>query len=135
LVSFLGIVQERDASLEGERERSDQTTDCTVGMLCGMAQTSPQVAPQAAHGLALLFTVLTVQRRRWLSEASATLCVLGGFMAAPLLTLLAWIGLMLPDNAPLHGAATTMLVIAIMWLSLALVSAHMHHRRQEPSEQ
>jgi hypothetical protein len=56
-------------------------------------------------------------------------------MAAPLLTLLAWIGLMLPDNAPLHGAATTLLVIAIVWLSLALISAHMHHHRQQPSEQ
>src|SRR5262249_49619988 len=107
---------------EAQSECSGQITDHAVPMPCGVAQQ----LPQAPHRLSILFSV---QRRRWLLDASATLCVLGGFMTAPLLTQLAWIGLMLPARAPLHSLASTLLVIAIIWLSLALISAHIHHNR------
>src|SRR5262245_3447403 len=128
LVSSIGIVQERDAQVQAQsdRSRSGQMTSCAECMPCDVEQRLPQGLPHR------LGSLLTVQRRRWLAEASATLCVLGGFTTAPLLTLLAWLGLMLPAGAPLHGAATTLLVIAIIWLSLALVSAHMHCNRQHP---
>ena len=78
--------------------------------------------------------LLDTPRRLWLSELAATLCVLGGFVAAPLLTVLAWIGLVMPADAPLHHAAETIFVIAIVWLGLAFVSAHVHHNRHHPLE-
>jgi len=122
VVSSVGMVRERDAQAEAQSECSGQRTDYATAMPRGVAQK----LPQAPH---MLRTLFNVKRRRWLLEASATLCVLGGFMTAPLLTLLAWIGLMLPADAPLHGVASTLLVIAIIWLSLALISAHIHHNR------
>lgn len=72
--------------------------------------------------------------RRLASEAWTTLCVVGGFLAAPLLTIVAFVGLALPGRAPLHHMATTLLLVAVVWLSLALVGAHVHHSRLAQGE-
>jgi uncharacterized membrane protein YGL010W len=63
-------------------------------------------------------------------EAGATLCVAGGFIAAPFLTLAAWIGLALPQRMVLHQASTALFVIAILWMAAALIGAHLHHNRR-----
>jgi hypothetical protein len=82
-----------------------------------------------------LATVLDARRRVWLAEWSAIVCVVGGFLAAPLLSLLAFVGLMLPSKTALHRTAETLFIISIVWLSLALVSAHIHHdRHHQPDE-
>src|SRR5262244_238583 len=128
-MSAIGMVRERDAQAQAHSERSGQMriTDYAVRVPLGAARK----LPQASQRLSILFNV---QRRRWLVDAAATLCVLGGFITAPLLTLLAWIGLMLPAGAPLHSVASTLLVIAIIWLSLALISAHIHHNRRHEAD-
>lgn len=69
------------------------------------------------------------QARHWLAETGATLCVAGGFIAAPVLTLAAWIGLALPPRVLLHQASTALFVIAIIWMAAALIGAHLHHNR------
>lgn len=86
----------------------------------------------AASTLVLIAT--NPQVRHWLVEAFATFCVLGGFLAAPLLTVLAWIGLALPEHIPLHQASTTLFLIAIIWMALALISAHLHHYSGSPAD-
>jgi hypothetical protein len=77
----------------------------------------------------LALVVAHPQARHWLVETSATLCVLGGFLAAPVLTVAAWIGLALPERMPLHQASTTLFLVAVIWMALALIGAHLHHER------
>ncbi len=67
------------------------------------------------------------QVRHWLVEAIANLLVLGGFIAAPILTVVAWVGLMLPSRLPLHQLSSTLFVVALIWVAAGLLSAHMHH--------
>ena len=62
--------------------------------------------------------------RQWLREALTTIVIVGGFIAAPLLTVLAWIGMAQPDRAALHQLSTTLIIVAIVWMIVALVSAH-----------
>jgi hypothetical protein len=88
--------------------------------------------PQAAAPA--LGVLVGPRARRCAAEVSTTLCVVGGFLAAPLLTILAFVGLAMPGRAPLHQAATTLLLVAVVWLSLALVGAHVHHDRQDHQE-
>lgn len=83
-----------------------------------------------AMALPFLLLLVSVQTRHWLTEVAATICVVGGFIAAPLLTLAAWIGLALPESLPLHQASPTLFMVAIIWLALALVSAHLHQDAQ-----
>jgi hypothetical protein len=93
--------------------------------------------PQLPHLLAalampLLLALTAPQARHWLAEAGATLCVAGGFIAAPFLTLTAWIGLALPPQVGLHQASSALFVIAIIWIAAALIGAHLHHSHQAP---
>ena len=83
----------------------------------------------------LALVVTSPQARHWLAEASATLCVLGGFLAAPVLTVAAWIGLALPERMPLHQASTTLFLVAVIWMALALIGAHIHHERHPTPEE
>ena len=78
----------------------------------------------------LLLPLASAATRHWLIEAGATLCVAGGFIAAPFLTLAAWIGLALPQRMVLHQASTALFVIAILWMAAALIGAHLHHNRR-----
>ncbi len=76
--------------------------------------------------VAPLTALARMDLRRRLSEAVVTTCVFGGFVAAPLLSLLAWVGLLLPARAPLHHAAPPLFVAALVWLILAIAGAHLH---------
>lgn len=69
--------------------------------------------------------------RHWLLEAFTTVCVVGGFIAAPILTLIAWIGVVLPPQALLHAISTPLFVLALCWLSLAVISAHVHYNKRQ----
>jgi hypothetical protein len=51
-------------------------------------------------------------------------CVFGGVIVAPLLSILGWVGLLLPIDSALHQIATALLCVAIIWLGFALVAAH-----------
>jgi hypothetical protein len=88
-------------------------------------------APQAFAALAVPLLLLTApQARHWLAETGATLCVAGGIIAAPVLTLAAWIGLALPPRMLLHQASTALFLVAIIWMAAALIGAHLHHDRR-----
>lgn len=88
-------------------------------------------APQAFAALALpLLALAAPQARHWLAETGATLCVAGGIIAAPVLTLAAWIGLALPPRMLLHQASTALFLVAIIWVAAALIGAHLHHDRR-----
>ena len=80
--------------------------------------------------LALL--MVNASARHMLFEALMTVCVVGGFIAAPFLTVAAWIGVILPEHATLHIISTPLFVLALVWLAIAVVSAHLHdsHSRQ-----
>jgi hypothetical protein len=77
--------------------------------------------------LPALIVVFSSHARHWLVEAIATICVLGGFMLAPVLTLAAWVGMVLPAYMPLHQISTTLFAVALVWIGAALVGAHMHY--------
>lgn len=51
-------------------------------------------------------------------------CVLGGIFAAPLVSVVAWIGLLLPSHAALHQLAPTLVCGSLIWFSLAIAGAH-----------
>jgi hypothetical protein len=69
--------------------------------------------------------------RHKIGESAATICVVGGFIAAPILTITAWIDMIAPDFLPLHHLSTPLFLIAIIWLALAFIGAHLHHSRQQ----
>ena len=82
-----------------------------------------------------VFTLLlSSQARHWVAEAITTVCVLGGFILAPVLTLTAWVGMVLPERMPLHRISTLLFAVALIWIGAALVGAHVHNgiaRRHE----
>jgi hypothetical protein len=51
-------------------------------------------------------------------------CVLGGVTMTPVLSILGWVGLMLPIDSAMHQIATALLCVAMIWLGFALVAAH-----------
>lgn len=84
--------------------------------------------------LPVLTLLLSSQARHWVVEAITTVCVLGGFILAPVLTLTAWVGMVLPAHMPLHQISTLLFIVALVWIGAALVGAHLHHsmmRRHE----
>lgn len=72
--------------------------------------------------------VLGSQARHWVVEAFTTVCVLGGILAAPVLSLAAWVGMFLPEHMPLHQWSTLLFGVSLVWLCAALVGAHVHSR-------
>jgi hypothetical protein len=90
---------------------------------------------QGALALVGIFLVLLSSgaARHWIAESAATFCVVGGFIAAPILTITAWIGMIAP-NVLLHRVSTPLFLIALIWLALAFISAHLHHSRQQAQE-
>lgn len=75
----------------------------------------------------VVLALASPQVRHWLVEAAANLLVLGGFIAAPILTVIAWIGLMLPSHLPLHQLSSTLFVVALVWVAAGLLIAHVLH--------
>ena len=58
------------------------------------------------------------------SGATAQVCVLLGALAAPVFSLIGWVGLMLPASSSLHHAAAGLLACAMIGLGVALIGAH-----------
>jgi hypothetical protein len=81
-------------------------------------------------GLPILMPLPSAALRHWLIEAGTTACVAGGFIAAPFLTVTAWIGLALPARAFLHHLSTALFLIAILWMAAALIGAHLHENHR-----
>ncbi len=80
---------------------------------------------------ALVVTVATHPTvRYWLTEGASIFFVFGGVVAAPLMSVVAWIGLTLPHNVGLHQIAPTLFIAALVWFCLALGGAHAHSVRQ-----
>ena len=125
LGSFL-LSRERSAGARQWRVRQTHT----VG---GIAHSARQVGMRATWALGpLLLALANPHFRHWLAQAVGSACVIGGFFAAPLLTLVAWLGLMLPERVALHQASTTLFAVALIWLVVAVLSAHVQaHRRQD----
>jgi xanthosine utilization system XapX-like protein len=68
--------------------------------------------------------------RHWIIEVVTAACVLGGMIAAPVLALIGWVGLILPEQVPLHRASTTLFAVAVVWVAAALIGAHWHNTSQ-----
>lgn len=84
------------------------------------------------HGL-LPKRALSVAR----SGVTAQVCVLVGALAAPVFSLIGWVGLVLPESSSLHHAAAGLLACAMMGLGTALIGAHTsapRPREEQPSE-
>jgi hypothetical protein len=62
--------------------------------------------------------------RQWVLSALSNIAILGGILAAPVISLVAWIGVTLPSHAPLHQAAPTLFIGALLWMAMGIVSAH-----------
>jgi hypothetical protein len=128
LVGPITIVRGRGMGMDARRERrADGTT--RMARARALVVALPHAAAPAVGAM------MSERTRHAASEASATFCVLGGFLAAPVLTIMAFVGLLQSGGAPLHQAATALLLVAIVWLSLALVSAHVHHNRHHQIEE
>jgi len=80
--------------------------------------------------IVLVVLLSSADVRHKIVESAATICVVGGFIAAPILTITAWIDMIAPDVLPLHHLSTPLFLIAIIWLALAFIGAHLHHSRQ-----
>ena len=70
--------------------------------------------------------------RHWLYAAFANIAIVGGIVAAPIISLVAWVGVILPVHAPLHQAAPTLFIGALLWMAMGIISAHA--RREHRSE-
>ena len=134
LVSPITLLRVRGHRTATRREHSDDGhSGASITVYVARMRARVVALPHVARPA--LATVLDARRRVWLAEWSAILCVVGGFLAAPLLSLLAWIGLLLPSSTALHRTAETLFIISIVWLSLALVTAHSQHDRHHQPEE
>lgn len=62
--------------------------------------------------------------QRILARAPTEFMVLVGALAAPILSLAGWVGLLLPAGAGLHEVAGELLVGGVVGLGTALIGAH-----------
>jgi hypothetical protein len=92
---------------------------------------------QRAASLAILIVAVLARDsvRHGLGMALANCCIVGGVIAAPIVSLLGWIGMVLPPRTPLHAAAPILFTASMVWLCLAIVGAHAEstHRQREDS--
>ncbi len=128
LMLLRGLGEDMDA-------RRDRMTEAVVHVSARMTEARHRAA-SLPHAVRPAFGALAAAPRRvWVAERTAVICVLGGILTAPLLTVLACIGLMLPAATPLHQGAETLIIVAVVLLMLALVTAQAHcHRDASPRE-
>ena len=77
--------------------------------------------------IALMVTISLLANpayRQWVLTALSNIAIIGGILAAPVISLVAWIGVTLPSHAPLHQAAPTLFIGALLWMAMGIVSAH-----------
>ena len=73
--------------------------------------------------------------RQWTGHLLANVFILGGIVAAPLVSLVGWIGVALPPRTALHEVAPTLFAGALIWLLVAIVAAHANSRRENLTRQ
>ena len=127
--------EEKQRGAEASVSRSSRGEAGVSATAPGQGKDERPIATRGRQALPALVGLLLVPlasaaTRHWLIEAGATLCVAGGFIAAPFLTVTAWIGLALPPRMPLHQASTALFLVAILWMAAALIGAHLHHNRR-----
>jgi hypothetical protein len=66
--------------------------------------------------------------RQWAGHVLANVFILGGIVAAPVISIVGWIGTALPPRTALHEASSALFLGALIWLVLAIVAAHAHSR-------
>lgn len=72
----------------------------------------------------LLFFAASPFARHWLTEIVSNVCILGGIVAAPVVSMVAWIGLVLPTHALLHRLAPALVATSLIWFCMAIVGSH-----------
>ena len=78
---------------------------------------------------ALSALMLNPTWRHWAGHLLANVFILGGIVAAPLVSVVGWIGVALPPRTGLHEVAPALFVGALIWLLTAIVAAHVNSRR------
>lgn len=74
--------------------------------------------------LALLTGQSSQAARQWLTHTAANVCILGGIVCSPFISMLAWVGMVLPTQAALHQLAPVLMTASLIWLALAIIAAH-----------
>lgn len=116
---FRGHIGRAHGRLQGGLNAPAGTTS---GDLNDSVRAQQLAAWGALAGLAAFLTGPVA--RQWLAHALANICILGGIVGAPCISVLAWVGMILPTRAPLHEMAPTLMTGALIWLGLAIVGAH-----------
>lgn len=62
--------------------------------------------------------------RRFVLHHAASVGILGGILCTPAISVLAWVGMVLPAKAALHQLAPVLIATALVWLALAIILAH-----------
>lgn len=122
------LTWERGAGLPALRER------CASGARKVGEQGKRLLVALPLAAAPMLTLLLSSQARHWVVEAITTVCVLGGFIMAPVLTLTAWVGMALPEHMLLHQISSFLFIVALIWIGAALVSAHVHHSMERRHE-
>src|SRR5260221_14430471 len=86
---------------------------------CARPETTPQTKRDRQRTrlmlLALLMRLGGPVTRQWLASALANICILGGILAAPVVSVVGWIGLALPKYALLHQMAPMLVAGSLIW--------------------
>ncbi len=98
--------------------------DCEDTAPCGDEKQARRTALLGGALVALSSLAASPLIRQWLAHVLANICVIGGILAAPLVSVVAWIGLLLPSRAPLHQLAPTLVAGSLIWFALAIAGAH-----------
>ncbi len=117
------VSQDRIQGSQGLRGQVPGAAGSTSGRLDG-SQRTQQVLTWSAMAAALLTALSSSVTRQMLGHTLANVCILGGIVGAPFISVLAWVGMVLPTTAPLHQAAPTLMTGALIWLALAIIGAH-----------
>ena len=78
---------------------------------------------------AIVSLMLQPTWRHWAGHMLANIFILGGIVAAPLVSVVGWIGVALPPRNALHEVAPTLFLGAQIWLMVAIVAAHANSLR------
>jgi hypothetical protein len=110
--------KEQPADSQGWRNRPDTTPQS------GDDRQPTHVVLLWSMILALLTLLGSALTRQWLAHLLANICVLGGIVAAPLVSVVAWVGLLLPARALLHQMAPMLVAGSLIWFAMAIAGAH-----------
>src|SRR5690348_10167758 len=84
----------------------------------GMSRARRLFAGAAFSMLAAALTRSTT--RQAVMYHAATASILGGVVCTPLISAVAWVGMVLPEQTTLHQIAPILMTAALVWLALAI---------------